>query len=133
MARLATRFQDFDDLFDGRKMRAFVTQLENLFARIIVDDTLPAYSTSTSATLTSLDDTVLVDTSAGNVTMTLPEISDNMIRGKREFELVKTEAANTLIILPTGTDTIVGEPDALVSAQWTALRFRATTGNWVVV
>jgi hypothetical protein len=65
--------------------------------------------------------------------MVLPEISDDMIRNKREFELVKVAAANTLTIAPTGTDTTVGEPDTVVYEQWTALRFRATTGNWVLV
>jgi hypothetical protein len=133
MGRLTSRFPDFSDLFEGRKMRAFITQLEGLFARIVVDDTLPAYPLTAGATLGASDEIVLVDTTAGNITMVLPEISDDMIRNKREFELVKVAAANTLTIAPTGTDTIVGEPDAVVTVQWTALRMRATTGNWALI
>ena len=133
MSRLAARFPNFGDLFDGNKMRAFVSQMENLFARVSVDETLPAYPVTAGATLGANDEIVLVDTTSGNITMVLPEISDSMIRTKREFELVKVVAANTLTIDCTGTDTIVGEPDAVVTARWTALRVRATTGNWVLV
>lgn len=133
MSRLAARFPSFSDVFDGNKMRAFIAQIENLFARINIDETLPAYSVATNTTLGAADEVVLVDTSGGNVEITLPEISDSMIRTKREFEVVKIEAANRLTITPTGTDTILGEPDAQVYAQWTALRFRAATANWVVI
>ena len=133
MSRLPARFPNFGDVFDGNAMRAFIMHLENLFARIDVDTTGPAYTVTAGATLGASDEVVLVDTTAGNVTMVLPEISDAMIRGNREFELVKAVAANTLTIDCTGTDTIVGEPDAVVTARWTALRVRATTGNWVLV
>ncbi len=133
MARLTARFPDFGDLFDGNKMRALVAQLEQIFARIVVDTTRPAYSVTAGATLGASDEVVLVDTTGGNITMVLPEISDAMIREKREFELVKIVAANTLTIDCTGTDTIVGEPDAIVTVRWTALRVRATTGNWILV
>lgn len=114
-------------------MRAMVTHLEQLFARVHVDDTRPAYPVTANTTLTALDEMVLVDTSGGDVTITLPEISDDMIRAKREFEVVKTEAGGVLYVTPTGTDTIMGEPDAIITAQWTAIRFRATTGNWVAI
>lgn len=131
MGKLAVRFPDFLEVFDGHKMRALVSHLEILFARITVDDTRPAYTTTTSITLGAQDDVVLVDTTAGNITITLPEISDTMIRDKREFEIVKAVAANTLTIDPTGTDTINGAANATTTTQWTAYRLRAATGLWV--
>lgn len=133
MSRLPARFPNFKDVFEGTTMRAFVTQLENLFARIDVDATNPAYPVTAGATLGVDDEVVLVDTTGGNITMVLPGISDSMVRTKREFEVVKVVAANTLTLDCTGADTIVGEPDAVVTTQWTALRVRATTGNWVLV
>jgi hypothetical protein len=133
MARLTAKFPGFGDVFDGGRMRAFIVQLEQVVARIIVDTTSPAYPVTGNITLSSGDEIVLVDTSGGDVTITLPEISDDMIREKREFEVVKVDAANTLTIDCTGTDTIVGEPDAIVTVRWTALRVRATTGNWVLI
>lgn len=133
MGRLVIRFPSFGEVFDGNKMRSLITQLENALSRITVSDSIGAYTLTTSATLGSEDEVVLVDTTSGDVTVTLPEISDSMVRNKQEFEVVKIVAANTLTIDATGTDTIVGEPDAVVTAQWTALRFRATTGNWVLI
>jgi hypothetical protein len=133
MARLTLRLPDFGEMFDGRKMRALVTAVENAFARVKVDATRPAYSVTGDTTLGASDEVVLVDTSGGSVTITLPEISNDMIVEKREFEVVKIDAANTLTIDCTGTDTIVGEPDAIVTVQWTALRVRATTGNWALI
>jgi len=133
MAKLVIRLPSLADAYDARQHREMVRNLENSLARVSVDDTLGAYAVTGNKTLDSLDDVVLVDTSAGGVTVTLPAISDEMVRNKREFEVVKTKAANVLTIVPTGADTILGEPDAVVTVQWTALRFRATPANWVVI
>lgn len=133
MARLVVRFPNFGDVFDGSRMRAFIQHLEQLFARVRVDQTVGAYTATADLTIGATDDVVLVDTSAATVTVTLPEISDTMVRDKFEVEIVKVAAANALIVAPTGADTILGEPDARVSTQWTALRFRATADNWVLV
>lgn len=133
MGRLTLKLPNLGDAYDSRRMRELVRHLENELATVVVDTSIGAYSLTSDKTLDSLDDIVLVDTSAGDVTVTLPEISDAMVRNKQEFEVVKIAATNALYIEPTGTDTILGEPDAVVTDQWTALRFRATTGNWVVI
>jgi len=133
MGRLTARFPSFGDVYDALRMRELVRHLENLFSQVVVDTTRGAYEVTGNTTLSSDDEIVLVDTTAGDVTITLPEISDAMVRLKREYEVVKVDAANTITIAPTGGDTVVGEPDALVTVQWTALRFRATPGNWVIV
>lgn len=131
--RLVVRFPDFAEVYDGTRMRALVRYLEQLFAKVTVDTTRATYTATASMTLSDEDEVVLVDTSSASLVVTLPEISDDMIREKREFEVVKTSAANTLTITPGGTDTLVGETDARVTAQWTALRFRAASGNWVLI
>lgn len=131
--RLTARFPDFGQAYSALHMRELVRHLEKLFKQVDVDTTIGAYTATGDFTLSADDDTVLVDTSGGDVTVTLPEISDDMVRGKREFELVKIDAANTLTIAPTGSDTTVGDTDVVVTVQWTALRFRATPGNWVIV
>ena len=133
MGRLTARFPSFGDVYDKLRMREFVRHVETLFAQIIVDTTRGAYGVSADKTLGVDDDLVLVDTSGGDVTITLPEISDGMVRLKREYEVVKVDAANNLYIDPTGSDTICGESSSVVSIQWTALRFRATHGNWVAI
>ena len=133
MAKLSLRLPNLGDTYDRVRMRELVRNLETSLAEIDIDRTIGAYSVTTDATLTALDDVILVDTSSGDVTVTLPEISDNMVTYKQEYEVVKLESANTLYVDTTGGDTICGEPDAIVTEQWTALRFRATPGNWVVI
>jgi hypothetical protein len=133
MIRLATRLPDFADTYDGRKQRALIQQLEQLFLRIKVDTTLPAYTVAGDYTIGVGDDVVLIDTSAGNTTATLPEISESMVQEKYEVEIVKATAENELTIVPQGTDTILGDTDVLVEEQWTALHLRATTGNWILL
>lgn len=133
MQRLTSRLPDFGAEYSGDKMRAMVRQLEQRLAQIRVDTSRAAYSVTTNTTLTDLDDIVLADTTSGDLTITLPEISEEMVLDKREYEIVKPVAANTLTIAPSGTDTTVGDTDVVVTVQWTALRFRATTGNWILI
>lgn len=133
MARLSTRFPDFAETYDGRKQRALVQLLEQQLARIVVDSTIGAHDEAANFTVTAEDGVVLVDTTSGDVTVTLPEIADWMVTDKYEVELVKIVAANTLNIVPTGTDTILGDTSVVVTIQWTALRFRAATGNWIII
>ena len=131
--RLTARFPNFGDVYDALRMRELVRHLEKLFYQVEVDTTVGAYSVTTATTLGSQDEVVLVDTTGGDITITLPGISDDMARSKREYEVVKTVAANTVTIVPTGADTVVGDASVVVDLQWTALRFRATSGNWVLI
>lgn len=133
MSKLAIRLPDPADEYDVGRARATVQVLEQALARVDIDVTIGAYTATGNFTLAARDDVVLVDTSGGNITVTLPGISDEMVKLKQEFELVKVAAANTLTIAPTGADTTLGEPNTVVTVQWTALRFRATPGNWVIV
>ncbi len=59
------------------------------------------------------DDLLLVDTSAGSVTLTLPAAST--VRGQW-FEVKKLTAANTLTLDPAGSETI----DGAATLAWTA-------------
>lgn len=133
MPRLTARFPDFFDVFDKNRMRAFVRHLEQLFAQITVDKTVGAYTATGDFTIAPDDDVVLVDTSSGNVTVTLPAISLSMVREKYEVEVIKSKEANALMVVPSGSDTVLGETGIQAEVQWTAMRFRATTGNWVLV
>jgi len=133
MGRLAARFPSFGATYDSLRMRELVRHLEVLFGQVVIDTTRGAYAVTSSTALGSEDDVVLVDTSGGAVTVTLPVISDSMVRLKREYAVVLTDATNTLTVAPSGTDTVVGDTDVVVTVQWTALRFRATPGNWVIV
>lgn len=92
-----------------------------------------AYSITSATTLQIDDDVVLVDTSGGSVTVTLPAVTDAMIYNRQEHEVVKTSASNTMTIVPSGSDTVVGTTSVAATIQWTALRFRAISGGWVLI
>ena len=85
--------------------------------------------TTTPYAVSRGDNIVLVDTTSASVTVTIPTSKND----GWECEVVKTSAANRVIILPSGTDTLVGETSVEVYDQWTALRFRAVPNGFVIV
>lgn len=68
---------------------------------------------SSDTILTYKEDLILVDTTTGNVTVTLPKF-----RGGNEATLVKLVAANQMIINTTGGDVINGAASITATAQW---------------
>lgn len=91
---------------------------------------------SSATTLTAGDDTVLVDTSGGSVTITLPLAADNP--GQR-FDVKKMAAANTCTVQRSGTDTIDGATSNAWTTQYQSKTFEAqitsapATWNWVIL
>lgn len=86
-------------------------------------------TTSDSAfSVTYDDDFVFCDTTSSNISVTLP-----LARNGKEFEIVKTASPNMLTILPSGTNTLAGAASVLVYVQWTALRFKAVSGGYVLI
>lgn len=83
---------------------------------------------SANATLTGSEDFILVDTSAGNVTVTLPRA----INGT-EVEIMKKYLANTLIILPQGSDTILLTTGVTIQSGGASLRFKAIGSDWRLI
>ena len=84
--------------------------------------------TATTYTATARDDYILCDTTSNNITVTLPAAAQG-----REFEVVKTATANRLDVIPTGTDTILWSTGVSIYNRGTAIRFKATTGNWIAI
>lgn len=76
------------------------------------------------------DEIILVDTSLGNITITLPHSSF-----RKEYQVVKTASPFTLIIVPTAPDTVLGEMGISVTAKLTSLNFKmdTTNGNWFLI
>ncbi len=80
-------------------------------------------------TPTDRDDYLLVDTSGGNIVITLPTAA-----GGREFEVVKTAVANRIDVVPTGSDTVLWATGVSIYNRGTAIRFKATdSGNWIAI
>lgn len=81
--------------------------------------------TASTYAVTRNDDFILV---GATCTVTLPLAA----RG-REIEVVKTFAGGYVNIVPTSTDTLVGTTLVQILVQWTALRFKAISGGWILI
>lgn len=81
-------------------------------------------SSSSSVTLTGGEDIVRVDTSAGDVTVTLPP----PVNGE-EVTVIKTSALNTLTIIGS----INGAVSKSYTTQWSSRTFKAIDGQWSII
>jgi hypothetical protein len=84
-------------------------------------------SASSVTSLTVNDDLLLVDTAGGSVSVTLPVSGAS---GK-EFIVFKTNAANTLTILRSGSDLINGAASLPLTTSYSSLWLKAVAGGWV--
>ncbi len=133
MKRLVITLPQFRDIYNGEAMRALTRLLEQTFQRIKVDETKGQTEITGDHTVTAEDSLLLVDTTSGNVTITLPTVARWMIDGKLSFEVKKMVDANRVRVVPGGSDTIDGYPDVLIYVKNTALNFRAIDGGWAIV
>lgn len=83
--------------------------------------------------LTRADSLVLVDTSAGSITVTMPLAAKG-----REFQITKMTPQNALWIVPTPPDRILGSAVGVVLYnQYSSLHFKAVEGNadtnWIAI
>lgn len=94
-----------------------LNQLEEV-AKIVDADTA-------NYTATYDDDFIKVSVSC---TITLPPA-----KAGKEIEIIKTFAGGSVIIVPTGTNTIQGTTSVTAYVQWTALRFKAMSDGWILI
>jgi hypothetical protein len=88
----------------------------------------PVESVATGITLTAAQDIVSIDPASGSVTLDLPPADTS-----KEYHVTMI-GTGTLTITPDGTDTICGEPDAIITEQWTSLHLKSdANGNWIVL
>ena len=93
----------------------------------------PLRSVTGAVTLTAHDYIVIADMTSGDVTITLPLVSDWMIREITQYVVKREGGANTLIIQGSGGNTIDGTPSVTPAVDNTAVWFAATTGGWRIV
>lgn len=106
--------------------------LEAAVARLRVSTNTPARPPrTTDYTITSDDELVLVDATGGNVNITLPAISDEMVLGEYQVTVKKVSTFGDVLLTPTG-DTIDGYTGVAITALNTALHLRATPEGWKI-
>lgn len=88
----------------------------------------PNTSVSTNYTALKTDELILVDTTAGDVTITLPLAANG-----REFHIVKIVAANNVIVAATSPDTVNGAASISRSAAYGSIWLKSITGGYVTL
>ena len=86
-------------------------------------------SSTYSATQTSGNHVLLCDTSANNVTISLPTAFNN----KAIFNIKKTAPANLMIIDANSSETIDGDTVININAQYEAVTLVSDNSNWSVI
>lgn len=72
------------------------------------------------------EDIILGDTTAGNVTITLP-----LARGGHIFHILKIKAANTLTIVFTGTETMLGVASLSITDFGAGKRLKSVPNGYI--
>lgn len=93
-----------------------------------LQDTYKVRTVSTDTTLDASDDIVVVDTTSGNVTVTLPRS-----RGLREYTIVKGKSSNTAIIHFSNSENCFGVTSFNLVSLGETKRFKAYNGNWISI
>ena len=83
---------------------------------------------ATTYTATYDDDFILLDTTLVPITVYLP-----LARNGREIEVVYDLGVNNVTIVPQTGETVMHEPDAVLTLKGTALRLKAIDTNWVII
>lgn len=109
--------QEHFHLYDQRPTQALLQGLHAVASRrTIASDTV----------LTGIEDFSVIDTSAGNVLITLPVAKQGL-----ESELLKKFPENMVIVSAQGTDTVLGQPNPVtISSGNAAIRFKAFDTDW---
>ena len=84
-----------------------------------------------TATLAATDRVVLVDPTAGSVTVNLPTAAGNT--GVQHWIKRTTGGANTVTIDPSGAQTIDGQATLAVAGQYDSYTLVSDGANWMIV
>jgi hypothetical protein len=81
-------------------------------------------------TMTTSDRTVLVDSSTGTITISLPAVADV---DKYRFQVVKLESANSVILDPNADELINGETTLTMTEQWESVDVECDGTKYYIV
>ena len=90
----------------------------------------PTVTKTASYTATADDHTIRVDTTSGNVTISLPAAASSV---GRIFYIKKVAASNTVTIDPSGSETIDGSSTATLSSNYEHTTVQSNGTSWDVL
>lgn len=126
----------FGDVYDGRLIKTFAREVERAFFRVKEKTEHRERTVTSDYTVTKEDVEALldIDTSGGNVIITLPLSSDTMLEIEFEIHIRKINlGGGSLRIVTQGSDLILGVNEIRVLSQWTSMHIRAIEGGFAVI
>jgi hypothetical protein len=90
-------------------------------------------SVTASYTASILDCVLLVDSTAGNVTVTLPSVTSNRVLSKVYVIKRMNAGANTITVAAASGQTIDGAASKSLASQYDTLRIIGTASEWSVI
>lgn len=133
MQRLDIKLPRFTNTYDGSLIRALVRSLEQAFQRIYFDNTKPVTELAADYTVAGDDSFLLVDSTTGDVDITVPESTTALVVVRRSIVIKKLVADNVVNVIASGTDTIDGGASVTLSAVNSVITLRAIDGGWVSI
>ncbi len=97
---------------------------------IIKEPNISVSSVSSDYTATTNDQTLIVDTASGNVSITLPSTSGN---SGKIFHIKKIKSENNVIVTPEGTSTIDDDATKTIALQYTCMSIQCNNDNWFII
>ncbi len=88
-------------------------------------------SITTNITLNSLHSTVLIDATAGPVTVTLPSVA-NFNNRVFIIKKVDNQTQNIVTIQANGAETIDGQTSQQINSQWTSMTIHSNGTAWFI-
>lgn len=131
--KLYIPFQSFGAEYTGDAMRAFIRHLENQLVNVAVRYETRPRTVVSDTDLTWKDLLLMADSTSGNVIVTVPEISDDMVKMNKQWIVKKMVAANTVTITMTGSDTIDGAASKAITTQYQSVAFQAIAGGVAII
>jgi hypothetical protein len=118
----------------SEKLNALEIILPSLMGIIVPESELPTGQelvkfVAGAYTATAGDSVIMVDTSMGNITISLPTAT---LMGKRLIVVKETSDANTVTVVPFGNDTVESSSDKTLSTQWAKAVLESDgVSNWI--
>lgn len=87
-------------------------------------------SKSSDYTAAITDDVILVDTSGGEVTITLPPLAS---ADGKFFTIKRLGGDNNVIVATNASETIQGEAQKIINVKWWGMDVLATDSEWIII
>lgn len=133
MGQKSDEFPSFGDVYDGRKMRAFVESLERIFARKSSKKRRTRIVTAASYDVVQEDEILLVDrTATGVCTINMPSAPLWTGRSLTVYDRGNNASVNNITVDGAGSEEINGSTTRVISVNRSSETYTSDGTGWFV-